>query len=368
MSDERLCRIALNAAPYLHPVLFHRLLAAFGSAEEVFKSNKEDLACIEDVSETLAEQIKSVDPEQSARRELSYADKIGASIRLLGEEGYPESLVNVYSPAPVLSIAGEWKKEDEMSISVVGTRSPSNYGKLMTEKITNALVKAGFTIISGLARGVDGIAHRAALLAGGRTVAVLGCGLNIYYPPEHRELQRKIISHGAVISQFSFTTSPGKTLFPIRNRVISGLSQGTLVVEAPEKSGALITAYSALNDNREVFALPGPVNSKKNEGTNTLIKKGHAKLVQTVDDIVDEMPDYIRDSVKTRQVGLNLPEEVELTDDEKTIMHAVDNNEKHIDMVAADSGLPSNKVSAILLSLEIKGLVKQMAGKIFIRH
>jgi DNA processing protein len=315
----------------------------------------------------LVEKIRASDPVELAEKEIAYADKIGASIITMGEEGYPEPLLTAFAPPPVLSINGDWLKSDSVSIAVVGTRNPTNYGKIMTQKMTTALVNAGFTIVSGLARGVDGIAHRTAIEQGGRTTAMLGCGLNIYYPPEHRELQKQIPKHGAVMSQFSFTIRPGKTLFPIRNRVISGLSIGTLVIEAPEKSGALITAYSALNDNRDVFALPGPVNSRNSEGTNKLIKKGHAKLVQSVDDIIDELPDYIRDQTRTKQVSLNLQEVSKLTEDEKTVIGHIDNSERHIDHVAVNSGLPLSKVSAILLSLEIKGLVKQVAGKMFLR-
>jgi len=368
MSADRLYKIALNAIPYMHPVIFHRLTAACGTACDVFKTGKEDLARVDDVSKSLAEKIRGADPVKLAEREIAYSDKIGASIITMDEEGYPEPLLNVFAPPPVLSINGVWHKDDLVSIAVVGTRHPTNYGKIMASKMSTSLVESGFTVISGLARGVDGVAHSAAINAGGRTVAVLGCGLNIYYPPEHRKLQKRIPEHGAVVSQFSFTTGPGKTLFPIRNRVISGLSLGTLVIEAPVKSGALITAYSALNDNKDVFALPGPVNSKKSEGTNKLIKKGHAKLVQSVDDIIEELPEYIRDLTKPRQASLGLLEEAKLTDDEKNVIKHIDNNEKHIDQVAINSGLPLNMVSAILLSLEIKGLVKQVAGKMFLRY
>jgi len=368
MSGDRECKIALNAIPYMHPVIFQKLTDACGSACEVFKTSKEDLARINDVPESLADKIRACDPVKMAESEIAYADKIGAYIITMGEEGYPKPLSSVFAPPPVLSINGQWRKEDSICIAVVGTRIPTTYGKIMTEKMSTSLVESGFTVISGLARGVDGVAHRAAIKAGGRTMAVLGCGLNIYYPPEHRKLQRAIPEHGAVISQFSFTTGPGKTLFPIRNRVISGLSLGTLVIEAPVKSGALITAYSALNDNRDVFALPGPVNSKKSEGTNKLIKKGHAKLVQSVDDIIEELPEYILGLAKPRQASLNLKEEARLTENEKTVIKHIDSNEKHIDQVAVNSGLPLNMVSAILLSLEIKGLVKQVAGKMFLRH
>jgi len=367
MIEETTVRVALNTIPFLTADVFHRLLASFGSARESVCANTEDLASIKGVSGALAKQIKSMDHQKIAQRELEFAANAGARIVTFGEEGYPAPLANVYAPPPVLSIQGQWKAQDEISIAIVGTRAATTYGKLITEKLTNDLVSAGFTIVSGLARGIDGTAHRTALNAGGRTIAVLGCGLNIYYPPEHRELQNKIPDRGAVISQFPFATGPGKTQFPQRNRVISGLAMGTLVIEAPDKSGALITAYSALEDNREVFAIPGPISSKKSEGTNKLIKKGHAKLVQTVEDIIEEMPDYVTDSIRSRQTILPLAERVELSSEENLLVNILDHETKHIDAITTDVGLPLNKVSAILLSLELKGLVKQIAGKMFAR-
>ncbi len=367
MSGETAARVALNTVPFLTADVFHRLMISFGSARESLRASAGDLASVEGVSGTMAKQIKSMDHQKIAQKEFEFATNAGARIVTLGEEGYPAPLANVYAPPPVLSIQGQWRTQDEISIAIVGTRAATTYGKLMTEKLTNDLVSAGFTIVSGLARGIDGAAHRSALNAGGRTLAVLGCGLNIYYPPEHRELQKKIPGRGAIISQFSFAAGPGKTLFPQRNRVISGLTMGTLVIEAPDKSGALITAYSALEDNREVFAVPGPISSKKSEGTNKLIKKGHAKLVQTVEDIIEEMPDHVADSIRTRQASLPIEERVELSEEENLLVNILDHETKHIDTIATDVGLPLNKVSAILLSLELKGLVKQIAGKMFVR-
>lgn len=343
------------------------MLAAYGEAAEVFRAGQADLARVKDVPPALAEKIAQTNPAQVAEKELGYCEKLGAAVALLGEEGYPAPLANTHAPPPVLYISGQWRKEDELSIAVVGTRGATGYGRAMAGKFGGALAEAGITVVSGLARGIDTIAHRAALANGGRTVAVIGCGLNIYYPPENRDLQKKIPDNGAVISQFAITTSPGKTNFPIRNRVISGLTLGSLIIEAPERSGALSTAAAALEANREVFALPGPVNSKKSEGANRLIKRGHAKLAQTVDDILDELPVEARRTAATRQASLDLKEQPDLTAEEEAVMKNLDGAEKHIDQLASQSGLPSHRVSAILLSLEIKGLVKQAAGKMFIR-
>ncbi|MBI4828634.1 MAG: DNA-protecting protein DprA [Nitrospinae bacterium] len=368
MDDARACRIALNAIPFMHPALYHRLVAAFGSARAVFGASTAELLSVRDAAPALVESIRESDPVKLAERETALAAKLSARILLMDDEGYPAPLASAAAPPPVLTVAGEWKKEDEAALAVVGTRAPTTYGKAMTQKFTVALVKAGLTIVSGLARGVDGVAHRAALECGGRTVAVLGCGLNVFYPPEHRELQGRIAGQGAVISQFPCAAAPSKVTFPARNRVISGLSLGALVVEAPEKSGALITAYAALEDNREVFALPGPVNSPRSEGTNRLIQKGHAKLALSVDDILDELPPAVRDAARQGQLTLSLEKRApELDGEERALLHLLDHEERHIDDLAQAAGLPSHKASVILLSLEIKGLVTQSAGKMFSR-
>ncbi|MBI4667433.1 MAG: DNA-protecting protein DprA [Nitrospinae bacterium] len=363
--DDRDYRIALNAVPFIGPVIFHRLVAAFGSAMEVFQTPVARLAEVEGVSEALAKKISGTDPLKVSARETQMAEKLGASINLLGEDGYPKPLENIYSPPPVLSIAGDWREEDELAIGVVGTRAPTSYGKMMAEKLAGALAELGVMVVSGLARGVDGLAHRGAMNAGGRTAAVLGCGLNIYYPAEHRDIQKKIPDTGAVISQFPFIAGPDKIHFPMRNRVVSGLCLGVLVIEAAEKSGALITAYAALDDNRDVFALPGPVNSPKSEGPNRLIKKGHAKLVQSVEDILEELPEYVLGKLKARQAQLPLETPIPLTPEEQMALEAMDHTERHIDIIAQSSGLPTPMLSAILLTLELKGKVKQMPGKLF---
>ncbi len=367
MNDERLYKIGLNAIPFIGPVNYGRLVAAFGSAKGVFAAGKEDLVRVEKVGEKLAAKIKNANPLPTAEKELLLAEKIGAKIFLAGDEGYPAPLLNIYSPPPVLYIKGQWRTEDELSIAVVGTRNPTVYGKTQAGKFGNELAKRGVTVVSGLARGVDGEAHREAIRAGGRTVAALGCGLNVYYPSEHRALQLKIAEHGAVISQFPVSMGPDKIFFPMRNRILSGLTLGTLVIEAAERSGALITSAAALEENREVFALPGPVTSKKSDGANRLIKRGHARLVSCVDDIVSELPEYIQNKLVEKQAVLPFSDEETLTDDEKSVMAQIDHEVKHIDKLSRDSGLPSNSVSAILLALELKGKVKQLAGKLFLK-
>ena len=363
--EDKSFRIALNATPFVGPVIFHRLVAAFGSARDVFTAGISSLKEVEGVSEGLARKIVETEPEKTALRELARAEKLGARIVTLGDAGYPAPLINAYSPPPILSIKGEWKESDQLALAVVGTRTPTQYGRAQAEKPSSELARMGITVVSGLARGVDGVAHRAALSAGGRTIAVLGCGLNVYYPPEHRDLQKRIPENGCVISQFPMATGPDKVYFPMRNRVVSGLSLGTLVIEAPEKSGALITVYAALDDNREAFAVPGPINSTKSDGTNKLIKKGHAKLVQRVEDIIDDLPYYAKQWVTERQGSLALAPTVTLSAEEEIVMEALSPDGQHIDVITQACGLPPSMVSAILLTLELKGMARQAPGKLF---
>lgn len=368
MNIERESKIALNTIPFLSAVAFHKLIAAFGSAPKTLKANAVDLCRVDGITEKMAKQIVELDVLLAVEKELDYADKIEAEIITLGEDEYPEQVSNIFSPPPVLSIIGRVDWDESVCIAVVGTRSATTYGKLAVEKLVTDLVEKGITVVSGLARGIDGIAHRSAIKGGGRTVAVLGCGLNIYYPSEHRDLQKKIPNHGAVVSQFPFTAGPEKLTFPMRNRVISGLSAGVIVIEAGEKSGALITAYAALDDNRDVFALPGPVNSAKSVGSNKLIQKGFAKLILNADDVISELPEYVKKKLKGAQPALALKNSEPLTDEESKIMAIMDPHEaKHIDYFSNLCGLPSNIVSAILLALELKGRIKQIAGKLFIQ-
>ena len=370
MEEGKLFAVALNSLPYMHPATYHALVARFGSARAVFEADRDQLSTVRDAPQAMVEVIKSTDPVKLAEAEMDLARKLEARIHFLGDYDYPAPLADIHAPPPVLYIMGEWKNEDRLSFAIVGTRGPTSYGRHMAQKIAGGLAGAGICVVSGFAMGVDVAAHKAALKAGGRTVAVLGCGLNINYPADHYSLKKAIARNGAVVSQFGLTAAPGKTTFPIRNRVVAGLTLGTIVVEAPMSSGALITASAALDAGKEVFAVPGQVNSRVSAGANRLIQRGHARLLMDVADVFDSLPDFARDWVKERQMGLDLAEEkaiMELTEEENAIVRILENGEAHIDEVAGLCGLPLGKVSAILLSLEIKGVVKQSAGKMFMR-
>ena len=246
----------------------------------------------------------------------------------------------------------------------MGSRSASVYGKRITERIGRELAKNGITVVSGLARGIDSIAHLSALKEGGRTLAVFGSGLDVIYPPENQKLAEKITGSGAIISEFLLGTKPEAPNFPRRNRLISGLSLGVVIVEAGEKSGALLTAACALEQNREVFAIPGNLDSKNSEGTNALIKQG-AKLVTRVEDILEEL----KITRKGDRTPLAPPEQdlSQLTDTEKRIFSLISDEPHHIDKIASLTSLGVPQALSTLLSLELKGLVKQLSGKMFVR-
>ena len=283
----------------------------------------------------------------------------------LQDKDYPSALRYIADPPYVLYVKGEIKKEDQLSIGVVGCRKPTIYGRSNTEKIVNALLDAGFSIISGLARGVYTIAHRAAVEKKRRTVAVLGSGLLNVYPSENESLVWEIIENGAVVSEFPLMMKPEKYNFPRRNRIISGLSLGTLVVEAGEVSGALITARYALEQGREVFAVPGNIDSIMSKGTNSLIKQG-AKLVENYLDIIEELKGVLPEEFLNRK-GQSELMAVALTEIESKLFNTLGEAPKHIDELVKESGVAVNAVLSTLVNLEIKGLAKQYPGKNFLK-
>ena len=270
----------------------------------------------------------------------------------------------------MLYIWGTLRYEDNLAVAVVGSRKPSPYGQLAAQRLSTELAQYGFTVVSGLARGVDSLAHQGALQAGGRTIAVLGSGINVVYPPEHRRLYEAIRDQGAVVSEFPFDTKPDRWNFPRRNRIISGLTLGTLVVEASDQSGSLHTARHALEQGREVFAVPGRIDAPSSRGTNNLIKRG-AKLVEGIDDMLEEFPEAVRLAVRQRSTASvptdAAPMPTDLTPDEVRLLGLVPFEETHIEAIIHASQLPAQAVASILLTLELRGLVRQFPGKFFVR-
>jgi len=355
--------ISLNMAEEIGTIRLAKLMEFFGKPENILKAPAEKLIAVSGIGEKIAQQITSFKKED-LDKELALAKKLGLKIITQDDADYPENLKNIYDPPIVLYVKGELKEEDKLSLAIVGSRRASFYGLSSAEKFAYALAEKGFTIVSGMARGIDTYAHKGALKANGRTIAVMGSGFSHLYPPENKKLAEGIANNGAVISEFPCEVRPLPQNFPQRNRVISGLSLGVLVVEAARNSGALITADFGLEQGRDVFALPGKVDSQTSFGTNGLIKQG-AKLVSCVEDILEEF---------------NLPEEqakkdkVEKTDKsdavdgkEGRIYDLISSQSVHLDELLEKTNLDIPQISDILLKLQLKKLIKQLPGKQFVR-
>jgi len=348
------------------PGKIRNLLAKFRSTENILSADYHALLKIEGISTNLASRIrKAVQSKKETGEwlelELSKLKKINGRIITVWDEEYPKLLKKIFDPPLILQIIGNLDETDEFSISIVGTRQPTNYGKVLAEKISSDLAQQGITIVSGMARGIDSIAHSAALKIGGKTIAIIGSGLDVIYPFENRKLFDSICENGAVISEFSLGAKPDAQNFPKRNRIISGLSLGCIIIETAIKGGAMQTARFALDQNREVFALPGNVNVKQSEGTNFLIQRGEAELIRSAEDVLIEL------ELKLKPVlGKNIPKhQQELNLFEEKIINALNTEPKQIDKIAELSELTTSDCLVHLLSLEFKGLVKQLPGKMF---
>jgi DNA processing protein len=348
---------------------YRKLLSRFHSAENIFNATYKELAATVNIGASKAESIRSFSRWDIVDREIAKAESKGVSIIHFLHPDYPEQLRNFDDAPVVIYVKGRICPDDLNSVAVVGSRLMSEYGKKAVRELSGGLAAAGLTIISGMARGIDTAAHEAALNAGGRTIAVLGSGLDIIYPSENRRLFNKITESGAVISEFPFGTGPLKENFPRRNRLISGLSLGVLVVEAAPNSGSLITASYALEQGKEIFAVPGNIGQKNSEGTNRLISSG-AKLVLNVSDIIEELAPKIKKQLDLSgsKTGTDITariEALEINEDEKAICTVLASGPQHIDQILRQLNIPSSKLSGILLNLELKGIVKQLDGKKF---
>jgi len=344
----------------------HRILKLhqqFPDIQEIFSTSLKRLMEVPGIDIKLAKRIKNNVDQEFVTRQLNLLKNSPFKITTIFDDDYPDRLKNIYDPPVVLFRHGEFLPQDEDAIAIVGTRNPDHYGKEVATLLVSQLVEQNITIVSGFARGIDTIAHKTAIEKGGRTIAVLGNGIDRIYPPENRLLREKIIAQGVYCSEFPFGTKPDAVNFPRRNRIISGLSLGTVVVSAGEKSGALLTAYYALDQNREVFAVPGRITDEKSVGTNRLIQKG-AKLVSSVDDILDEIDANRRFPRQPRQIEIVFKFEDE---EEKVIYESLSSDPIHIDDLAHLLNKNTYSILATLLSLELKGAVRQLAGKMFIK-
>jgi DNA processing protein len=364
--DERelLPWIALARVRGLGCTGFRQVAEHLGDPRKAFWISERELMQIPNLDRQAIEGLLNFSDWDEVRKEMSRVSETGARIVPYNDLHYPTQLRMIPDPPPFLYVKGEIGDGDEKAMAVVGSRSASDYGLRVTRDLCQGLCSLGFTVVSGMARGIDGEAHRAAMGMGGRTVAVLGSGVDVAYPWEHQELYQMICQRGAVLSEFPMGTPPFPFNFPSRNRLISGLSLGVVVVEATEKSGSLITASLALDQGREVFAVPGQAGASRSRGTHRLIRQG-AKLVETVGDIIEEIaPQLLSQAEGVREGSLpTLPPDASL--ETRRVFELVQRGPLQIDELIQASGLSPAKVSEILLDMEIKGLLRQLPGKRF---
>jgi len=369
MIDTRTRQILhLALTPGIGGVSFRNMLEYFGSPEAALAAGPEALARLDGFGRKRAEDIVRARDEVRVDDEIRRAEECGAEIVAFGGPGYPVALTYLASPPPVLYVRGTLAPEDARAFAIVGSRKSSLYGQEQAERFAAGLAGAGFTIVSGLARGIDLCAHRGAMAGGGRTIAVLGNGLADVYPPEHKKVAEEISQHGAVISEFPIDFGPAPENFPRRNRIISGLSLGVLVVEAGQKSGAMITASTAAEQGKDVFAIPGRIDSPFAVGPHRLIQDG-AKLVHSLADILEEYSEIALPGAEVEPVAEQgtLPLGPRLHPHEEAILGALDGEPLTVDQIAARSSLPVPTVAAQLTLLELKHLVRAMPGQRFAR-
>jgi DNA processing protein len=349
------------------------LLEKFKTPRAILEACLDDIAEIENIGREVARKIVEGRKRIDLDRQIKLIERNNVKLIPLDSESYPFNLKSIFDPPLLLFVKGEILPQDYFSIAIVGTRLASFYGRTMSEKLSRELAEKGFTIVSGGARGIDTFSHQAALRAKGRTIAVLGCGLDIAYPSENKKLFGEIAEKGALISEFPLSTMPDRGNFPMRNRVISGLSLGVVVIEAPHKSGALITVTHANDQGREVFSVPGHADSFVSKGTNQLLREG-AKLVESADDIIEELEPILRS--KINEFKANHPEQAQqkeilmkpqLSKEDSMVYQLVSSQAVQLDELVEKTNLDIPRISDILLRLQMKRLVQQLPGKQFIK-
>ena len=399
LSNETISLIHLNMIQGVGLKTVQFLRGVFGSAESALQATPDELGKIDQLSPAMRDLLSRKPIQYPIERELELIHEYGCQVMTLYDAAYPQCLKAIDTPPLVLYIRGELTPEDSLSISIVGSRDAKDYGRKVSYQLSYQLAQHGLAVVSGLAKGIDTSAHRGTLEAGGRTIAVMGSGLSFIYPAANSDLAEKITESGALISEFPMDVKPKPRNFPRRNRIISGLTLGTVVVEASNRSGALITARLAGEQGREVFAVPGEIFSELSTGTHQLINNG-AKLINTVDDLLNELPPYALNRIQSDVPTSSIPSvetessqappieksdpkplatqpssEVQqpiqsvpppgLTPDERTIFDAIEVPSSHIDTIVRTTQLPISLVSSTLLMLELKGIIQQLPGKQF---
>jgi DNA processing protein len=353
-ADELKYWVAFSGMPGVGRVRIAQLKEHFGSLQDAWEATEGKLRQTGLDSRSI-DALVTLRPKISVDAQLERLERHRVNALICEDPNYPSRLKEIYDYPPVLYVRGSLPAEDEPCLAIVGTRRPTVYGRQVTEEIVGDLARSGITIISGLARGIDSVAHRAALDAGGKTVAVFGSGLDIVYPGENAKLAQAMIEHGALVSEYPLGVKPKAENFPLRNRIMSGLSLGVLVVEAGERSGALITARQAVEQNREVFAIPGSILSPASQGTNRLIQEG-AKLVRNYADILQELNLTI--VVQQAEIKEFSP----ANEVESAILRQLSSEPNHIDEICRRSGLTMPQVSSTLSMLELKGIARQIGS------
>jgi DNA processing protein len=366
--DPREALVALNMIDHVGPVRVRQLLEHFGEAPAILRATRADLLRVRGIGQETAEAIATWEKSVDLSGELQRVRDFGCRTVTQADADYPDLLRQIYDPPLVLYVKGQLTEKDKNAIAMVGSRLTTHYGIEVARKLAYQLAYVGVTVVSGGARGIDTAAHQGALNAKGRTVAVLGTGINLVVPPENADLFERIVANGALLTQFPFNRPADKQSFPIRNRIVAGMTLGTVVVEASLTSGALITAHFATEYGRQVFAVPGRIDSPRSKGCHDLIKKG-AKLCEGAEDILSEFEYLFPASNRppTPSETGTLPA-LALSENEQQVYDALGAEERHIDEIIRQSGLPPSAVSVGLLSLEMKRLIRQLPGKVFVRN
>lgn len=365
--DALLALLRLSLVDGIGPRLSQALLERFTTAEAVFEASEYELREVEGIGPKLASAIRRAADDVDPQAEWELARRHGAHFLRRGASGYPTMLAAIPDPPLVLYVQGTILPQDAVAVAIVGSRHATHYGTTQAERLAGGLARAGVTVVSGLARGIDSAAHRGALAAGGRTIAVLGSGLAKLYPPENRDLATQIVAQGAVISEAPMLAEPIAGAFPQRNRIISGLSSGVVVVEASDRSGALITVVHAIEQGREVFAVPGPVDSRMSRGCHHLLRDG-ARLVETVDDVLNELGPLIAPAEQPDGPAIHKPAELLLNDHEKLVLQVCgEGRATSVDELIGASGLPTPQVLTIVSVLEMRRLLRRVSGNAVMR-
>ncbi len=364
--------LVLASVPGIGPGRLRSLVSHFKDPASVARATVKELVAVEGIERRTAHAIANFYRDSGAFQckryvddQLSRLNKIDGRAVTFWDKGYPDNLKKIYDPPPVLFVRGTLEEEDKYSIAIVGTRTPTPYGTHFAEKFAAELARFGIPIISGLARGIDTVAHAATIKAGGRTVAVIGSGIDVIYPPENKTLVDRMLPEGAIVSEYVMGTKPDAGNFPRRNRIISGIAIGTLIVETGVEGGAMITATTALDQNREVFAIPAALSDKRKSGTNALIKQGKATLVENVDDILAELGPRLKKLIAPAKFKEETLPPLSLF--EQQLFDAFPEDPIHIDALAERSRMSTADALVHLLSLEFKGIVRQLPGKMFTR-